>query len=91
MALGVANHAPDLYRMAKWLYNSASTLVTKSERGLETISSSQGVRQGDPLGPLLFSVAIRDTIRELHSNLRLRLNGDVSIISYLDDIQIYSS
>ena len=50
----VATYAPVFYRVAAWAYNSSSLLTT--EEG-QLLASSSGVRQGNPLGPLLFSLA----------------------------------
>ena len=47
------------------------------------LSSQQGVHQGDPLGPVLFSV----TIHPILNDLQLR-NRDVVVLAYLDDIFI---
>ena len=34
---------------------------------METLQSSVGIQQGDPLGPLLFCLAIHDIVQEVHS------------------------
>eukprot|EP00973_Karenia_brevis_P084055 11662893-Karenia_brevis.AAC.1 len=50
--------------MAAWVdfcYSSPSRLVF----GSHTISSESGVQQGDPLGPLLFALALQPALREL--------------------------
>jgi hypothetical protein len=53
------------------------------------IPSSEGVRQGDPLGPLLFSVAIRSKIAQLQQEGASE--ADDIVTAYLDDITILSS
>jgi hypothetical protein len=46
--------------------------------------SSEGVRQGDPLGPLLFSVGVRNTLERLAAHL-----GDGhALLAYLDDVYV---
>lgn len=84
VAAGTLAHAPDFYRAAKWIYGSPAPLITPTG---ETIQSEEGVRQGDPLGPLFFSIGIRDTLAELQE----RLGSDYLVLSYLDDIYILSS
>ncbi|XP_065317081.1 uncharacterized protein LOC135925625 [Gordionus sp. m RMFG-2023] len=44
------------------------------------ISSEEGIQQGDPLGPLLFTIGIHDLIKNLKSDFKLDLN-----LWYLDD------
>ena len=51
------------------------------------IDSSQGVRQGDPLGPLLFSLAIRPFLEDLSKCI----GSEHSLFAYLDDIFILST
>jgi hypothetical protein len=76
------DHAPALYRLAKWAYNNASDLVI----GDHILKSAQGVRQGDPLGPLFFSLSIRALLTKLIATL-----GEGRLVfAYLDDIYILS-
>ncbi len=82
LASAIASHAPSLYRLAKWAYNDPSILATRA--GL--LASSCGVRQGDPLGPLFFSLAIRPLLEDLAK----KLPTGTTIISYIDDIYILS-
>ena len=49
------HHFPGLSRWAEWCYSQSSHLYF----GSSTISSERGVQQGDPLGPLLFSLALQ--------------------------------
>ena len=83
IASSLRKHAPTLYRLAKWAYNNTSDLLV----GDNIIKSAQGVRQGDPLGPLLFSIAIRPLITRLSQ----QLGPDCLVVAYLDDIYILST
>ena len=82
IASAVATYAPTFYRAAAWAYNQPSLLVTE---GGSLLASAEGVRQGDPLGPLLFSLAFRPTLEALQHDL-----PKATIVSYLDDAYILS-
>ena len=84
IATATKRFAPALYRLAKWAYNDKSDLVVSTHAVLE---SSQGVRQGDPLGPLLFSLGLRLCLPELS----LFLGPNRRIVCYLDDIYVLST
>lgn len=59
---------PELVPWVQWCYGSPSLLFYSSSL---TLKSSTGVQQGDPLGPLLFCLALRpliDHIREAGGN-----------------------
>ena len=87
MANSINKYAPGLWKVAKWAYNEPSDLVFGGlEDAPEVIQSSQGVRQGDPLGPLLFSVGIRPMLDELTT----ALGHDAVALAYLDDIYVLS-
>ena len=51
---------PGLACWVDWCYGAASVL----RFGKHTIPSSQGIQQGDPLGPLLFSTALQPALRK---------------------------
>jgi hypothetical protein len=86
IAKGLRQYAPILYRAGRWAYGRTSSLVLGSPEGRHTITSAQGVRQGEPMGPLMFSLGIRSLLRDVASPL----GPDRLILAYLDDIYILS-
>ena len=68
---------PELSPYVEWCYSSDSRLTF----GDRTITSSEGVQQGDPLGPLLFSLVAKELFTEIKKAApRLDLN-----MWFLDD------
>lgn len=67
---------PGLARWAHWCYGSPSHL----RFGAHQLSSSSGVQQGDPLGPLLFAVGLQPLAAELRA-----MPGLDMALFYLDD------
>ncbi|CAI5986651.1 unnamed protein product [Closterium sp. NIES-65] len=65
------------------LYDGPSRLLVDPRLGVEHITSSRAVRQGDPLGPLLFAAAIQPTLQSAES-----LVPEVAVVAYADDITI---
>jgi hypothetical protein len=70
-----------MYRTLKWAYNDPSMIVMRGEKNVY-LESSQGVRQGDPLGPYGFSLAIREVAD------RIDEIGDINPLFYLDDLTV---
>jgi hypothetical protein len=84
---GLTKHAPSLYRCAKWAYNEPTPLfVPGAPASSPPLVSSEGVRQGDPIGPFLFSVAYRPTLEALQQ----ALGSDYLVVAYLDDTYVLS-
>lgn len=73
---------PDLYSLVYSSYSAPSLLFW----GESTIESREGVQQGDPLGPLLFCLAIHRHCGQLRSPLRVMYMDDVSVGGALDDV-----
>ena len=71
---------PGLARWAEWCYANPTNLYF----GSEIISSEKGVQQGDPIGPLLFALALQPLLLELNNGRSD--NGLQLVYSYLDDL-----
>ena len=75
MLVVVANHAPEILPFATSAYSSPTVL----RFGDHYLESCEGPQQGDPLGPLLFCLAIQPMLSSLTSELT---------IGYLDDLTL---
>ena len=76
------HHFPGLSRWAEWCYSRPSQL----HFGTDIIPSESGVQQGDPLGPLLFALALQPLLHKLN-NARTD-QGLQLAYSYLDDLTL---
>ena len=77
-------NCPEIFRLASLAYGSPTTLMAN-----ENLTNSD-VQQGDPLGPLLFSLAIHDIASSMKSNFSVWYLDDATIAgdprSVCDDI-----
>jgi hypothetical protein len=73
-----------LFRIAHFAYSSPSALLLQRCDG-QSIQSSNGVRQGDPLACLLFCVYMRELYAELAAQ------ADVTLYGFVDDLHIVGS
>jgi hypothetical protein len=75
MLQAVKAEAPQIYNFCCLAYSGNSNLLY----GGKLITSEVGAQQGDPLGPLLFSLGIQPIIQALESEL---------VLGYLDDLTL---
>jgi hypothetical protein len=81
--LEVERNLPYLLPYYQWAYQAASPL----EYGSYLLTKSrEGVRQGDPLGPVFFAIGFHGILQQLSQEFQ-----DVSISAYLDDVSITGS
>jgi hypothetical protein len=78
---GICNHFPFLRRFFLWAYGVATPLC--NTLGELVCHSETGVKQGDPLGPLYFSVGIANLLSQtvLH-------HPTIKVMAYLDDVTL---
>ncbi len=79
---GVLTYAPQLLRYYDWIYGAHTSIFLKD--GSEIAKSECGVRQGDPLGPLLFSLGLQVVLAEA-----TELCLPVDVYALMDDITIH--
>ena len=90
-ALKHYNFGPNICRWIKTLYKDISSRIINNGHISQKFSLSRGVRQGDPLSPYLFILAVEPLATAIKRNKDIKgvKIGDVeSILSqYADDIQ----
>ena len=70
-----ARRCPEIFRLTQLAYGSHGILLV----GNSVISSECGVQQGDPLGPLLFVLAVDDIARSVSSSLNMWYLDDATL------------
>ena len=71
------------------LYSEASTRLQVGEELSEPLAQNRGVKQGDPLSPILFNCIIEWAIEALDQELGIRVGGDgprLNHLAFADDI-----
>ena len=82
ISTGVSMACPRLLHYFNWAYDSAVSL--NASLGAPCAESCSGVRQGDPLGPLLFCLGTSHTF----NTVAQEFNVHVGMSAFLDDITV---
>ena len=82
----------NIYFAIKSIYSSPKSCVQLNGRFSDWFHVSSGVRQGDSLSPVLFSVFINDLATDIrNTNAGVNMGGDqISLFMYTDDIALVS-
>ena len=72
---------PELYNHVIQMYGKPSSLVFMQGSSTIVIPSEEGVHQGDPLGPVLFAMAIHPVLTKIQKS-----HSQVRVLAYLDDV-----
>ena len=76
------HRAPSLYRLAHLAYSQASSVLADGH----IINSCTGVQQGDPLGPILFALAVDDAACSPTSKFNVWYLDDATIAGDADSV-----
>lgn len=82
MLEAVLSEAPGIFNFVYAAYNQPSLLFF----GKHILDSAEGVQQGDPLGPLLFSLTIHQLLVSLKSEFKIFYLDDGTIGGPLEDV-----
>ena len=79
----VMRQCPEIYNYCRLSYNQSSILWF----GDRIIHSQEGPQQGDPLGPLLFCIALHPLLSSLKSSLNIGYMDDVTLGGHEDVVE----
>ena len=68
------------------MYSGSSPLVYLMDNVSMVLSSEEGIHQGDPLGPVLFSLGIHNILTTIQCKFQ-----DIVVLAYLDDVILVGS
>lgn len=77
----VAKSFPDIYLHVYQMYSRSGPLIFRNGNDVHVLSSQEGIHQGDPLGPILFSLALHPILLDLQSK-----HTTIQVLAYLDDM-----
>ena len=85
MLAAVQHSARALLPMVQWEYvDEAHLRIVGAPEGTPPVISQRGVRQGDPLGPLVFALTLQPVLDQFDAACE-----EAPLESYLDDMNIF--
>lgn len=83
----LAKHAPDAFAFVSMIYSGQPSLRFSlvGQASAVEVLSQQGVQQGDPLGPLLFAIAMYPIMQSFRQHCRFQ---HLALPAFLDDLGI---
>jgi hypothetical protein len=86
IAQGLLKNCPSLFRAARWAYHEPTPLVMCQNGSMVVLESSEGVRQGDPIGPFCWSVGARKQLEYV-----VEAVPGIAASAYMDDVTVLGS
>jgi len=90
-----AGYSPALIEIINDMYHGAFCNITTAEGVSDYIEFTRGVKQGDPLSPHLFNLALEPVLRMIksaHKEEGIHCHQqNLSILAYADDLVIFSN
>ena len=66
----IVRNFPEMAPWVNWCYEHPTELIVSNREHHEIIESLNGAQQGDPLGPLLFSIALQRIVTGIQEDLK---------------------
>ena len=84
MLAAVQQSAPALLPMVQWAYGDETPVhIVGAPEGTPPVMSQRGVRQGDPLGQLLFALTLQPVLERVDAACE-----EAPLVAHLDDMRI---